>query len=180
MMITRQQTKYFNVFEECVEMNHDKEEDDWMNQKRKLKRKQMWRVIKADLQMWTVRRCRRSKLQHIHLISITESQFISVSTKNSTDSNSGSDRNVTNVTPTSFIPWHFLIASHTRFNAMHSRATIMRRACIKMLLTNICLPTQTPKSQYYSSFWCSTSISHKGLPSTVSDQQIECSFLWNR
>ena len=104
--------------------------------------------------MWKVRRCRWSKLQHIHLISITESKFISVSTKNSTDSNSGSDRNVNNVTPTSFIPWHFLIASHTRVNAMHSRATIMRRACIKMLLAHICLPTQTPKSQYYSSFWC--------------------------
>ena len=27
-------------------MNHDKEEDHWMNQKRKLKRKQMWRVIR--------------------------------------------------------------------------------------------------------------------------------------
>ena len=73
----------------------------------------------------------------------------------------GSDRNVNNVTPTSFIPWHFLIASHTRVNAMHSSATIMRRACINMLLAHICLPTHIPKSQYYSSFWCSTSISRK-------------------
>ena len=122
---------------------------------------------KADLQMWKLRRCRWSKLQYMHLISITESQLISVSTKNSTDSNSGSERNVNNVTPTSFIPWHFLIASHTRVNAMHSRATIMRRACIKMLLAHFCLPTQTPKSQFYSSFWCSTSISRKAVESLI-------------
>ena len=122
---------------------------------------------KADLQMWKVRRCRSSKSQHMHLISITESHLISVSTKNSTDSNSGSDRNVNNVTPTSFIPWHFLIASLARVNAMHSRATIMRRACIKMLLAHICFLTQTPKSQYYSSFWCSTSISRKAGQSLI-------------
>ena len=141
----------------------------WLNEpKKEIEAQANVESDKADLQMWKVRRCRWSKLQHMHLISITESQLISVSTKNSTDSNSGSDRNVNNVTPTSFIPWHFLIASHTRVNAMHSRATIMRRACIKMLLAHICLPTQTPKSQNYSSFWCSTSISHKGLPSTTS------------
>ena len=140
----------------------------WLNEpKKEIEAQANVESDKADLQMWKVRRCRWSKLQHMHLISITESHLISVSTKNSTDSNSGPDRNVNNVTPTSFIPWHFLIASHTRVNAMHSRATIMRRACTKILLAHICLPTQIPKSQYYSSFWCSTSISRKAVESLI-------------
>ena len=150
----------------------------WLNEpKKEIEAQANVESDKADLQIWKVRRCRWSKLQHMHLISITESQLISVSTKNSSDSNSGSDRNVNNVTPTSFISWHFLIASHTRVNAMHSRATIMRRACIKMLLAHICLPTQPPKSQYYSSFWCSTSISRKAVESLIYENHIFHQFL---
>ena len=60
-------------------------------------------------------------------------------------------------------PWHFLIASHTRVNAMHSKATIMRSPCIKMLLAHVCLPTQIPKSQYYNSFGYSTCISRRAV-----------------
>ena len=155
----------------------------WLNEpKKEIEAQANVESDKADLQMWKLRRCRWSKVQHIHLISITESQFISVSTKNSTDSNSGSDRNVNNVTPTSFLPWHFLIASHTQVNAMHSRATIMRRACVKMLLAHVCLPTQKSKitilqqflmfnvhfAQRTSQYYFVLQSLHKVRPSTTS------------
>ena len=69
-----------------------------------------------------------------------------------------------------------LIGSHTRVNAMHSKATIMRSACIKMLLAHVCLPTQTPKSQYYSSFWYSTSTSRKAVESLIGKSYFILSF----
>ena len=96
--------------------------------------------------------------------------------KQSSDAGSGSDRNVNSVTRTSSTPWHFLIASHTRVNAMHSKATIMHSACIKMLLAHVCLPTQIPKSQNYSSFWYSTSISRKAVKSLIGKSQLFLSF----
>ena len=140
----------------------------WLNEpKRKLKRKQMWRVIR---QICRCERCEDADEANYNLCISYQSQnhhWYQCPRKTSTDSNSGSDRNVNNVTPTSFIPWHFLIASHTRVNAMLSRATIMRRACIKMLLAHICLPTQTPKSQNYNSFGCPTSISRKAVESLI-------------
>ena len=52
---------------------------------------------------------------------------------------------------------------HDTFWLLH----MMRSACIKMLLAHICLPTETPKSQYYCSFENSTFISRKTVKSLI-------------